>query len=156
MARDTRPVMTLDLYPPRILRRGQQPPHALRKITLAQLCSIAGIRIRVTSNLIPTICLHAGKEHYRPIGYPKMYYVGGCQKERVRKREAFRILEVLAFGFQDYAARETICGRNLYRIPDLSRITKRHLQSARFCVDCLPLLEMVLEYKRRVSKGKVT
>lgn len=88
-------------------------PAAVRAATLDELCRAAGIPCRVTIGEPTVIELHVGNDHYR---YPGAYLVGiGARLgKKIDRITALRILEILAYGFFDYGARECICGRGLF------------------------------------------
>ncbi len=110
----------LDLTPPRHLHsveRARLLAHANRyALTLAQLVERAGVRARVTGGAQCRVVLWSGPghavtldEHRRPL-----YAVDGTRLPQRDPERAARILEVLAYGCRDYAARETVCGRGLF------------------------------------------
>jgi hypothetical protein len=100
--------------PPQILRVEGPVPTALGRVTLSELCELAGIPCRVTSPHLPTVTVHAGASHYRG---PDGLWVGLDGAFTRSALEALRILEVLAHGFHDYGARECVCGRGLFVAP---------------------------------------
>jgi hypothetical protein len=59
------------------------------------------------------ICI-AGNDHFA-IG--RDYFVGVGSEWKVGENVALRVLEVLAHGFHDYAARECICQKKLFAPP---------------------------------------
>lgn len=90
---------------------GDQPsPKTFGETTLQKLCEQAQISCRVTIKDPPRIRFHHGLEHYRR---PGVYFVGvgASLTDRVW---ALRVLEILAYGFLDYGARECVCGRGLF------------------------------------------
>jgi len=101
--------------PPTILADDAVPPVTIATLSVRELCAIAGISNRVTSPHTPSVLLHQGSRHF--VGR-SLYYVGldGFAFSR-DQRHALRVLEILAHGFHDYAARENICGRGLFGVP---------------------------------------
>jgi len=93
---------------PRVLSLRERAPRPIATPTLATLCRLAGLKYRVTTPHTPTIRLHAGAEHLRG---PRAYHVGIEGSFDRTPKSALRVLEVLAHGFHDYAARECVCGR---------------------------------------------
>lgn len=94
------------------------PPTPAREVTLRELCEVAGILCRVTIEKPRKILLHLGSDHYRS---PNTYFVsvddiGGEPWEdgTMSRVAALRVLEVLAYSFLDYGARESVCGRGLF------------------------------------------
>jgi hypothetical protein len=79
-----------------------------------ELCSLAGIPPRVSGpDLDRRVYILSGEQHAYPVDVPDEIGVafpafGGTQPD------ALRILETLAYGFLDYAAREAVKGRGLF------------------------------------------
>lgn len=87
-------------------------PPEYGRTTLAELCATAGIPMRVTGGPVRQIVLVRGAQHYRRPGF---YYVGAEKYWPLEtRRRALRVLEILARGFHDYAARECVCGHGLF------------------------------------------
>lgn len=103
------------IQPPLVLTERAERPAAIAKLSVGELCQIARIALRVTSPHTPAVVLHRGARHFRDA---TTYYVG-IDRPRFSRRvdEAMRVLEILAHGFHDYAARESICGRGLFTAP---------------------------------------
>ena len=101
---------------PVVLPEGAEPPTPLARVTLRELCALAGIPVRATSAHTPRIFLHRHGTSYRSEG---AYHVGLGRPRFSGRRDALRVLEILAHGFHDYAARETVCGRGLFVPPRL-------------------------------------
>lgn len=95
----------------------QEPPAALAQVTLDQLCTLAGIRNRVTGATV-NVTIIAGKEHWTA---PDVCCVGVGRAWKPSRSSALRVLEVLAHGFHDYAARECVCGKGLFVAPSSNR-----------------------------------
>lgn len=100
---------------PSVLAEDAARPAPVATTTVAELCALAHIPKRVTSPHTPPVVLHRGSQHFRDRG---AYYVGlGRRTFGGRDRDAMRVLEILAHGFHDYAARENVCGRGLFVAP---------------------------------------
>lgn len=102
------------IQPPLVLpERTRVPARPLAKVTLPQLCRLAEIPLRVHgASTAPITCL-SGQAHFLS---KNRYYVGVGQWKGSRV-DAIRVLEVLAHGFHDYAARECICNKGLFTTP---------------------------------------
>ena len=84
------------------------------KITYQDLCRRAGVRCRISGeDLRRTIVLARQGESVRIVGNPDTLRV--VANESNAEKQALRALEVLAYGFHDYAAREAVCGRGYFR-----------------------------------------
>lgn len=101
--------------PPRVLAPPAEAPTLLVRTTVRALCEAAGIPCRVTSPHTPEVHLHQGTEHWIAPGVAWVGVGGGAFEPT--PLSALRVLEVLAHGFHDYAARESICGRGLFDAP---------------------------------------
>lgn len=100
---------------PRILLAGARPPRALARLRLEDLCRLAGLPSRVTGANTLAVLIHAGAAHYRSRDF---FYVGlSCERFEPSARAALGVLEILAHGFHDYAAREQLCQRALFVPP---------------------------------------
>lgn len=90
-------------------------PVPIREVTLRELCEAARIPCRVTAEGSRRILLHGGLDHHRS---PNAYFVGGVRgvhgSGAMGRVAALRALEVLAYSFMDYGARESVCGRGLF------------------------------------------
>ncbi len=98
---------------------GKKPADILARFTLDQLCRLAGIRNNATRQCLP-IALVLGPEHWKSTD---THYVGIGKDRKITKTYALRVLEVLAHGFHDPAARECVCRQGLFRAP--KRVPKR-------------------------------
>ena len=80
-----------------------------KKTTLDELCGAISIAPRVTGGMARKVYLIEGDKHFRS---PGCYFVGvsGIPESDL----ALRVMEVLAYSFNDYAARETMRGRKLF------------------------------------------
>ena len=107
-----RPIAMHIVPSPTVLAPNHARPTSVHEVTLRQLCDTAEIPCRVTLGYAPKIVLHSGAEHYRSLD---TYFVGGCAGAAPLKQvSALRVLEALAYGFFDYGARESVCGRGLF------------------------------------------
>ena len=84
----------------------------LPNLDLPTLCKNAGVKLRVTQPSFEKVYLDntSDKNFVSPFGY----VVG--TKKLPQDNSAFRIIEVLAYGFFDYAARETICHKGYFKV----------------------------------------
>lgn len=100
---------------PRNVRDGKGLS-VLARTTIPELCAAAKIPLRVTSTRWNQVVLHTGTQHLRaPLSSTSFVGVGeGKASPHVR---ALRVLEVLAYGFHDYAARECVCGQGFFVAP---------------------------------------
>lgn len=108
----------LEIDAPRPLA-GTERAAALRRRryrTLREWCDRAGIALRVTGGPAPQIALWNGPGHARTVSdqLVPVYLLDRHLLPQDTRGQAFRALEVLAFGFNDYAARETMCGRGYF------------------------------------------
>lgn len=99
---------------PRRLRDGEAPPHLLGRIDFVDLCARAGIRLRVTGGVDRAIVCVAGEDSFVGEGDA---LVGGANAWPLTRVGALRVLETLAYGFLDYAARECVCRQGLFVPP---------------------------------------
>jgi hypothetical protein len=110
----SRPISMRVVWSATALAQDQPRPASIREVTLSDLCEAARIPCRITSDQPKRIVIHAGRDHLRD---PRTYFVGmpGTRaKGALTRVRALRVLEVLAYGFLDYGARETVCGRGLF------------------------------------------
>lgn len=87
--------------------------------TVSEIAARAGIRYRVSGGPQPRVVLWSGPGHGRTVG-DDGNLVYGVDRAGLPQRDperAARILEVLAHGFFDYAARESVCGRGIFLYP---------------------------------------
>jgi len=92
---------------------------ASRATTVPALCSRAGIRYRVSGGPQARVVLWNGPGHGRTVD-DEGRIVYAVDRNGLPQRDperAARILEVLAYGCFDYAARESICGRGIFVYP---------------------------------------
>lgn len=84
-------------------------------------CAAAGIAYRVSGGEDRLACLSADlpRHAWTAIAGQRVYGVAaGLLPETADAREqALRVLEVLAHGFHDYGARESVCQRGLFGVP---------------------------------------
>lgn len=87
-------------------------------ITVSDLCDKAHIRYCVTGGRQPLVLLDNKIDGHikTQINGESVYIVSSksiCTDEPER---SLRILEVLAYAFHDYTARESVCFKNLFRV----------------------------------------
>jgi len=81
----------------------------------ARLCEAAGIPSRVTGGDPLRVALGPAQESIR---CDNIRYVGlGQDFAKPAREKALRALEILTHAFHEYAAREAVCGRNLFSVP---------------------------------------
>jgi len=86
----------------------------LAVLSYRALCDRAGVPPRVTgADMDRQVHILTGGQHIRPIGLPDAIGVA-LPRYRGRQSDALRILEILAHGFLDYAAREAVRGCDLF------------------------------------------
>lgn len=113
------PICSADLsIPSPLALRGDARLRALRsrdRRTVAELCAQAGVRYRVSGGRPPLVILwdHPSGRTVTETG-ETLYAVdcGGLPQQHPQR--ALRVLEILAYGFQDYFARESVCGRGFF------------------------------------------
>ena len=101
-----------DICSPRIAPRGTRPGVVVATTTLVDLCRLARIPVRVSGGQDRSITCIAGGDHW--LVDARDYFVGVGDGWSASRTSALRVLEVLAHGFHDYAARECVCGRGLF------------------------------------------
>jgi hypothetical protein len=89
-------------------------PSVLARTTLTELCAIAKLPMRVSGGETRSIACIAGTDHFA-VG--RDYFVGVGDEWNANPITALRVLEVLAHGFHDYAARECVCQKKLFSPP---------------------------------------
>jgi hypothetical protein len=109
---------TVWIEPPSHIVEGQALPRVLHQFTLEELCRAAKIVCRVSGAMqdVKRVILCAGDRHFHvPSENGLLAYVGGLGRGwKLDRRRALRVLEVLAFGFHDYEARECVCHRGFF------------------------------------------
>jgi|ERR1700684_793268 len=95
-------------------RARNDRPSALARTTLTELCSAAKLPMRVSGGEKHSVVCIAGSDHFS-VG--RDYFVGVGDAWNASPTAALRVLEVLAHGFHDYAARECICQKKLFVPP---------------------------------------
>lgn len=101
--------------------RGDERLLALSKRwrTVAGICAQAGVRFRVSGGETPRVVLWSNPKH----GYTsddegnRVYTVSTLGMPQRSQQRALKILEVLAYGFNDYGTRESVCGRGYFIYP---------------------------------------
>lgn len=100
---------------PGVLPESAERPVPIATLTVRELCEMARIPCRATSPHTLRVRLHRGAGHFRT---RDAHYVGmDCRRFTRQPLDALRVLEVLAHGFHDYVARESVCGRGLFGVP---------------------------------------
>jgi len=106
---------------PDVLRAREPFPGTYIPVDLATLCSLAEIPLRVTTGASPYILVRKGERtssvrHLRWFidGRPALLVDYSWSPDRV---SAIRVLEILAHGFHDYAARECLCPADVFCVP---------------------------------------
>ena len=98
----------------RILTRDSELPPILGAIQFSDLCKIAGVRLRVSQTRDAVTCVVGADSFITAEGKT---LVGGATRWPLERTDALRVLETLAHGVHDYAARECICGIKLFTVP---------------------------------------
>ncbi|MDP1830500.1 MAG: hypothetical protein Q8K67_00435 [Geothrix sp.] len=91
----------------------------LRARTIVEVCFEAGVRCRVTGGPAPHLVLWDSPHHGYTVddaGMP-FYAVSRIGLPQRKQPRALKILEILAYGFQDYIARASVCGRGFFIYP---------------------------------------
>jgi len=99
---------------PRMMLAKSKLPHVLARPTLFELCAVANVPMRVSGGEARLIACVVGSDHF-VIG--RDYFVGVGERWNANPTAALRVLEVLAHGFHDYAARECVCQKKLFATP---------------------------------------
>lgn len=83
-------------------------------LSYRDLCQLAGIPPRISGpDLDRRIHILLGQQNLCPAGVPVDLGVA-LPDYQGRESDALRVLEILAYGFMDYAARETVRGCGLF------------------------------------------
>ena len=91
----------------------------LRARTVQELCEWAHVRCRVSGGISPDVVFWDAPDHGHTVdenGAPR-YAVSTRGLPQRKQQRALRVLEILAYGFQDYIARESVCGRGFFVFP---------------------------------------
>ena len=99
---------------PRVLMANEKAPSVAARTTIDELCKAAGVTMRVTGSKRRDVACAIGNTHAYT---DNVYYVGVGDSWSPSRTSALRVLEVLAYGFHDYVARECVCGRGLFVPP---------------------------------------
>lgn len=97
----------------RILSPDTPGPSVLGTISFEELCARAAVKVRVSQARREIVCVRGRRSFL--IGNNQL--VGGAENWPLKREDALRVLETLAHGLHDYAARECICGRKLFASP---------------------------------------
>lgn len=98
-----------------------------RRHTIASLCARANVRYRVTGGKHPRVAFWDGPGHGHTVtdSNEPIYIIDRASLPQSGPDRALRALEILAYGFQDYASRESVCNRGYFLypvIPDHGRL----------------------------------
>lgn len=127
MARPSQPILgfspcgaNLEIPAPTPLR-GEDWKRAMRlpARSVQDICAVAQVRCRVSGAISPQVVLWNLPHHgytEDELGVPR-YAVSTQGLPQRKQQRALRVLEILAFGFQDYVARESVCGRVYFLFP---------------------------------------
>jgi hypothetical protein len=99
---------------PRVRSSKNKLPHTLARTTLSELCTIAGVPVFVSGGEERSVTCIVGTDHFS-VG--RDYFVGVGNEWEANQTKALRVLEVLAHGFHDYAARECVCHKKFFSPP---------------------------------------
>lgn len=88
-------------------------PVILGTISFEELCARAHVKLRVSQVRREITCVRGAQSFQTS----DRQLVGGAARWPLKRTDALRVLETLAHGFHDYAARECICGRKLFVPP---------------------------------------
>lgn len=91
----------------------------LRTRTVEEVCLEAVVRCRVTGGPTLHLVLWNAPFHGYTVDRDGMtlYAVSKAGLPQRKQQRALKILEILAYGFHDYIARESVCGRGFYICP---------------------------------------
>jgi hypothetical protein len=92
-------------------------PRVLHQISLNDLCAVAQIKCRVSGGAQneKRIFICESEHHFQVAAIPWLLsYVGVWKDWQLKRLEALRVLEVLAYAFYDYEARECVSFRGLF------------------------------------------
>lgn len=102
---------------PRHTVEGQVLPRVIQRLTLSELCQVAQIRCRMSGGAQDEnrIFVCESEHHFQVANVPwSLSYVGVLVGWKLDQLQALRVLEVLAYGFHDYEARECVSFRGLF------------------------------------------
>lgn len=90
-----------------------------RRASVRAICESADIRYRVTGGHHPQVVLWRGPGHAYTTddAGQRVYAIDRAGLPQSAAMRALRMLEILAYGFQDYAARESVVGRGYFAYP---------------------------------------
>lgn len=110
--------MTVFITPPVTLAEdawGALVSNKHTTVTYQELCAMAGVIPRVSGPALErNILVSSDGKNARLTRHDDRLFVSLPHTFRRDKKSALRVLEVLAYGFNDYAAREAVCGRGLF------------------------------------------
>lgn len=87
-------------------------------LSVKALCESAGIRYGVTGGRQPLIILDPESDrHIKTQLQGEIAYIVGCKSVcRDEPERSARLLELLAYAFHDYAARECVCFKKIFGV----------------------------------------
>jgi len=90
-----------------------------RRVSIREICEVAGIRYRVTGGRHPQAVQWSGPGHAYTTDDTgqRVYAIDRTGLPQAAQMRALRMLEILAYGFHDYAARESVVGRRYFVYP---------------------------------------
>lgn len=106
----------LSIPQPRVMRDDMARPTCVATLDLPRLCKRAQIPMRVTGGMTLSIHIIQGRAHFY---HDHHCWVGIGHSWRNTRIEALRVMEILAHGFHDYAARECLLpmSKTLFHVP---------------------------------------
>jgi hypothetical protein len=104
---------------PSVIADDASRPVVYARFDELRVYQVAGIMRRVTGVPLRTIGLIGGHDNFVDVANGELL-VGCGDSAKLDRRTALRIIESLAYGFLDYAARESVCGRGIYGPPIIS------------------------------------
>ena len=107
------------LFPPIQIRESNYPDEYLaEKVSREELLAAFDLPLKTTGGSHPDIYIHRGFENIKNRSHGLLIGVGS--DVIFSKQSAATALEILAHLFHDYPIRESLCGKNLKHIFDLS------------------------------------
>jgi hypothetical protein len=105
------------LDPPKHALEGQALPRVIQQFTLVELCRAAQIACRVSGGAQDEkrVSVCESVRHFQVVAIPwSLSYVGVSADWKLDRLRALRVLEILAYAFHDYEARECVSFRGLF------------------------------------------
>ncbi len=107
----------LFFVPPRTLSLShwKEIASACERMSFSDLCLRAGVQVRLSGPFADRDILFVGSkgEDARQAGNPQMIMI--AEDVPHTRKQALMVLARLAYGFNDYGARECVCGRGLFQ-----------------------------------------